>query len=136
MNIPRILDEKVIPIRYDVDSMADKEQPRSIRFPQNLWDAIDRDAARCGRSAVKQMEVLLSVYYGFRNVELDVFRLAAMRGELIETPEVLMDRTGRQGNIQKQDAVPPLTRTSKFADGSDKRLEVKKTKKDSKRKTG
>lgn len=73
--IPNTLDDNLIPKRYDSVSMADKEQPRSIRFPQRLWDAIDRDAVRCGRSAVKQLEVLLSAYYGLRNVELDYDRL-------------------------------------------------------------
>jgi hypothetical protein len=79
MSIPNILDENVIPKRYDVRTMADKEQPRSIRFPQKLWDAIDRDAIRCGRSAVKQMEILLSVYYELRNVDIDHDRLSEMR---------------------------------------------------------
>ncbi len=80
MPIPTILDEKMIPKRYDVHLMADKEQPRSIRFPQSLWDTLDRDAARCGRSSVKQMEALLSAYYGLRNVELDYDRLGLMPG--------------------------------------------------------
>lgn len=80
MSIPNVLDEKVIPNRYDVRRMADKEQPRSIRFPQSLWDSIDRDAMRCGRSSVKQMEVLLSVYYGLRDVDLDKEKLVRMGG--------------------------------------------------------
>lgn len=51
--------------------MPDNEKPRSIRFPQRLWDAIDRDAIRCKRSAVKQMESVLSEYYGLASVALD-----------------------------------------------------------------
>lgn len=80
MIIPNSLDAKEIPNRYDVTPMADKEQPRSIRFPQSLWDAIDRDAMRCGRSSVKQMEALLSVYYGLRDVEINNELLRQMGG--------------------------------------------------------
>ena len=45
--------------------------PRSIRFPKNLWDAIDADATRCKRSAVKQMEAVLTAYYNLEDVELN-----------------------------------------------------------------
>lgn len=40
---------------------------RSIRFPQRLWDAIDADAERCKRSSVKQLEAVLSLYYGLED---------------------------------------------------------------------
>lgn len=36
---------------------------RSIYFPRGLWDAIDADARKHKRSAIKQLEYLLSVYY-------------------------------------------------------------------------
>lgn len=78
--VPNSLDAEPIPNGYASQPMVDKEQPRSIRFSQRLWDAIDRDAVRCGRSSVKQMEVLLSVYYGLRDVELDMEKLNRMGG--------------------------------------------------------
>lgn len=51
--------------QFDIipDAMAE-DKPRSIRFPPWLWDAIDRDAQNANRSAVKQMETILSAYYG------------------------------------------------------------------------
>ena len=55
--------------------------PRSIRFPKNLWDAIDADATRCKRSAVKQMEAVLTAYYNLEDVELNRPQLE-MLGEL------------------------------------------------------
>lgn len=56
-----------------------EEKPRSIRFPRNLWDAIDQDAKRAKRSAVKQMEVVLSIYYGLQENEVNTERLSKMR---------------------------------------------------------
>lgn len=47
------------------------EVARTVRFDAKLWDEIDRDAQRCMRSSVKQMEAVLSAYYRLRNVELD-----------------------------------------------------------------
>ncbi len=55
--------------------------PRSIRFPKELWDAIDADAQRCKRSSVKQMEAVLSAYYELEDVELNGENLQ-MVGEL------------------------------------------------------
>lgn len=44
---------------------------RSIRFPKNLWDAIDEDARRCKRSSVRQMEAVLAAYYELEDVDLN-----------------------------------------------------------------
>lgn len=71
---------------YSFDSMTEDEKPRSIRFPQRLWDAIDRDAHRCKRSAVKQMESVLSEYYGLASVDLDREKLKDMQAARAETP--------------------------------------------------
>ena len=61
--------------------MADSdERLRSIRFPQALWDAIDEDADRCKRSSVRQMEVVLSIFYGFDNSAIDIDRVRAIPG--------------------------------------------------------
>ena len=62
--------------------MTDEERGRNIRFPQSLWDAIDEDAKRHKRSGVKQMETVLSIYYGLEDNEIDRQRLAQMRDSL------------------------------------------------------
>lgn len=54
---------------------------RSIRFPIDLWKAIDEDAKRCKRSSVKQMEAVLSAYYGLEDVDLNRQKLE-MIGEI------------------------------------------------------
>ena len=51
--------------------MATGDSGRTIRLPQWLWDEIDRDARRCKRSAVKQIEAVLGVYYRGETVDLD-----------------------------------------------------------------
>lgn len=56
------------------------ETPRSIRFPQWLWDEIDRDSQRCRRSSVKQMEVVLTAYYRGDESSLDIDRINALAG--------------------------------------------------------
>ena len=48
---------------------------RSIRFPLELWQAIDEDAKRCKRSSVKQMEAVLTAYYGLEDVDLNRMKL-------------------------------------------------------------
>ena len=52
--------------------MFDDDKPRSIRFPEKLWNAIDVDAKRCKRSAVKQMEAVLTAYYGLDEVNISL----------------------------------------------------------------
>lgn len=43
---------------------SDEKMTRSIVFPKSLWKAIDAEAKLKKRSAVRQLEYLLSVYYG------------------------------------------------------------------------
>lgn len=43
---------------------------RPLRLPQQLFAAIDKDAARCRRSANKQIEAILTAYYQIDEVEL------------------------------------------------------------------
>lgn len=69
--------------------MIENETPRSIRFPQKLWDAIDRDAKRCKRSAVKQMEAVLSAYYRINDSNIDIDRLNEI--QVIEPQSRLKD---------------------------------------------
>ena len=70
-----ILVERKLQIGIIMELMPDKETPRSIRFPDRLWSAIDSDAKRCKRSAVKQMEAVLALYYEIEDVEINTERL-------------------------------------------------------------
>ena len=79
--------------------MTDNEKPRSIRFPQSLWDAIDRDALRCKRSAVKQMESVLSEYYGLASVALDRDTIKNMQSSGARTATVTFKK--EQGKLRK-----------------------------------
>jgi len=54
----------------------EKEVTRSIRLPQKVWDVLESDAKRCKRSAVKQLEALLSKWYGLDDVEIQ-FEMSA-----------------------------------------------------------
>ncbi len=68
--------------------MPDRETtPRSIRFPQWLWDEIDRDAVRCRRSSVKQMEVVLAAYYRGGDTGLNLDRITQIQGTQNEKEE-------------------------------------------------
>jgi hypothetical protein len=62
----------------NIRTMDNTEKPRSIRFPEWLWDEIDRDAVRCKRSAVKQMEAVLAAYYRGDSFSLNLTRLAEL----------------------------------------------------------
>jgi hypothetical protein len=57
------------------------DQPRSIRFPKQLWKVIDEDAKRCKRSSVKQLEAILAGYYGLADTRINRERLQLI-GEL------------------------------------------------------
>jgi len=72
--------------------MSDEEKPRSIRFPESLWRAIDVEAKKCKRSAVKQMEAVLTAYYGLDNVELDASSLERARGQ---NQQPIIDKSGK-----------------------------------------
>lgn len=61
--------------------------PRSIKFPKNLWEAIDADAQRCKRSAVKQMEAVLTTYYELEDVEINLKQLEIV-SEIVPDVEV------------------------------------------------
>lgn len=81
--------------------MTDNDKPRSIRFPQSLWDAIDRDADRCKRSSVKQMESVLSEYYGLASVELDRETIKNMQASGARTATVSFGQQKEQGKVKK-----------------------------------
>ena len=52
---------------------------RNLQLPKYIWDALDEDAERCGRSGVKQLLALLTAYYNLGNTELDQEGLERMR---------------------------------------------------------
>ncbi len=64
-----------------------KEKTRSIRFPEWLWDEIDREAVRAKRSAVKQMEVVLSAYYGASAYNINSEQMKAAKDASEPTPQ-------------------------------------------------
>ena len=55
---------------------------RTFNFEKSLWERLDEDAKRCGRSSVKQLEAILKTYYDVENVELNRHSLE-MLGELM-----------------------------------------------------
>jgi hypothetical protein len=48
----------------------DKREARLIRLPENIWAALDLDAARCRRSSTRQLEAVLAAYYELEDVNL------------------------------------------------------------------
>ncbi len=66
----------------------DAEKVRSIRLPEYVWDALDRDAARCRRSSQKQIEAILVTIYQVADVELNKEALAAV-GDRAPKVEIL-----------------------------------------------
>lgn len=88
--------------------MADTDIPRTIRLPAKLWDAVDREAVRCKRSSVKQIEAVLMTYYGLEDTAIDRTRLVRvpMEGEI--TDEL-------QSRNDSKKATPSRKRASKAA---------------------
>lgn len=58
------------------------EKARSIRLPERVWNALDEDAARCRRSAQKQLEAILVSFYELDDVELNRQKLQVI-GEIL-----------------------------------------------------
>ncbi len=44
---------------------------RTFYFEKSLWAKLDEDAARCKRSSTKQLEAILTAYYGVGDVGLN-----------------------------------------------------------------
>lgn len=70
-----VYDAALIPSKV---SMSENTKTRSITLPLAVWSALDEDAERCKRSSLKQIEALLSAYYGLGRSEIDVDRLQDM----------------------------------------------------------
>ena len=51
---------------------------RVVRLPEEYWNMIDADAARCKRSGEKHLEALLAQLYGFGNVEIEITEQGAL----------------------------------------------------------
>lgn len=51
--------------------MEKNGKPRLIQLPTKLWEAIDKDAKRCRRSVVKQVEAILLSYFELEDVDLN-----------------------------------------------------------------
>lgn len=49
--------EGMVPVKNEPRN--EESKPRSIVLPTYIWDAVDDDAARCRRSATKQVEAIL-----------------------------------------------------------------------------
>jgi hypothetical protein len=54
---------------------------RVLQLPKKLWEAIDEDAKRCRRSAVKQVEAILLSYFDLEDVDLNNQALSKFRAE-------------------------------------------------------
>lgn len=79
--------------------MKDPEVSRSIRFPKQLWEQIDKDAKRCRRSSVKQMEALLTSYYlidsvDINQVALEWARLKTKRDDVTNSVQIIETSEG------------------------------------------
>lgn len=47
---------------------------RTVRLAEWIWNALDRDADRCRRSSVKQLEAVLAAYYGHETQDVNLDR--------------------------------------------------------------
>jgi hypothetical protein len=65
----------------------ESEVPRSIRLPQKLWDKLDADAKRCKRSTVKQLEALLTKWYGVDDIEIRFDKPQGSEGSSGNSPD-------------------------------------------------
>lgn len=71
----------------------ENSKTRSIVLPTYVWDALDDDAARCRRSAIKQMEAILVRYYNLEsNVELDEEALTAASQAVSHKPRLKVSK--------------------------------------------
>jgi len=57
--------------------MAKEPVGKLIKLSEATWNALAADAERCKRSSTKQLEAILTAYYGLDNVELS--EVAAIR---------------------------------------------------------
>lgn len=76
---------------------GDDEMGRSVRMPKSVWRALDADAARSRRSATKQLEAILTVYYGLDSITMaDV---PTVRG--IVSPHLAREASSRAAQAER-----------------------------------
>ena len=51
--------------------VAEDRKEKLIALPRTLWEALERDAARCRRSVTRQVEAVLVAYFELGSVELN-----------------------------------------------------------------
>jgi hypothetical protein len=54
----------------DITQVAEPTRKRLIELPERVWDVLDKDAKRCRRSSMKQLQVLVENVYGTAETEL------------------------------------------------------------------
>jgi len=52
---------------------------RNLKFPRYVWEALDRDAIQCKRSAAMQLLALLEAYYDLDHSEMSEAGMERMR---------------------------------------------------------
>lgn len=78
----------------------EEEIPRSIRFSRSLWEALDKDARRCRRSAQKQLEALLIVYYELEEIEIDKGAIARTKERVSEESSISETHANRRPHVR------------------------------------
>ncbi len=74
---------------------------RTFRFNTKVWDALDKDAERCHRSSVKQLEAILTAYYGLGDVEINEGELEIV-GELLSKGKAKIPDIEAEANLSKK----------------------------------
>jgi hypothetical protein len=54
----------------EIEEQTEKRTEKLIRLPDEVWEALTKDAARCRRSVTRQLEAILVAYYRLENVDL------------------------------------------------------------------
>lgn len=91
---------------------SEKIKNRNLYLPEYVWDAVDEDAKRCGRSAIKQVMALLIAYYDLGNIELSIEGLERMRLASIPLGRTEAKKTPPHTMPKSSDPTGPIRSTA------------------------
>lgn len=77
--------------RYGTMTGVSSVRQKLIEFRPDVLEEVEKDAARCGRSANKQIEAILMTYYGIGDV--NIREIPRVRGSLHGEPAITVDET-------------------------------------------
>src|SRR6185503_2742917 len=121
-----------------IPRMTKEPVGKLIKLSEATWNALAADAERCKRSSTKQLEAILTAYYGLDNVELEDVRAVreAVSPYLAKAEQGAEGKDPRKGRAFLERVLQRMAEEEDEAAGEAKGSEGSEDTQKRKRKTG